>query len=132
MVPQFARVSPPETWTGSAAVLNHLSYFVTNWGLESLGVLFIFLMWVVWSMPNMHRPRIRIYLDKIPPWSIYRMLQGSTFLLNIAIMIKAGVRLQHILIMMAKTGSPWVRSRDRKRTRLNSSHYRAYRMPSSA
>src|SRR3546814_372482 len=146
MVPQFARVSPPETWTGSAAVLNHLSYFVTNWGLESLGVLFIFLMWVVWSMPNMHRPRIRIYLDKIPPWSIYRMLQGSTFLLNIAIMIKAGVRLQNILIMMAKTGSPWVRSRvgaalaginsglnlgqalhrtgyqDRKSTRLNSSH----------
>src|SRR3546814_18795379 len=62
-------------------------------------------------MPNMHRPRIRIYLDKIPPWSIYRMLQGSTFLLNIAIMIKAGVRLQNILIMMDKTGSPWVRSR---------------------
>src|SRR3546814_2289995 len=41
MVPQFARVSPPETWTGSEAVLNHLSYFVTNWGLEGLGVLFI-------------------------------------------------------------------------------------------
>ncbi|MBF22308.1 MAG: secretion system protein F [Pusillimonas sp.] len=111
MVPQFARITPEETWTGASWVLAQIAYFVVNWGLVSLVSLLLFMVWVIWSLPNLYRPRIRIWLDQIPPWSIYRALHGSTFLLNISVMLKAGVRLQDVLILMARTGSPWVRSR---------------------
>lgn len=111
MVPQFARITPESSWTGAAWVLSQIAHFVVNWGLVSLLVFVVFAGWVSWSMPNLYRPRFRVWLDKLPPWSIYRALHGSTFLLNISVMLRAGVRLQDVLIIMAKTGSPWVKSR---------------------
>lgn len=111
MVPQFARIIPPEQWTGATAVLRELANFVTTKGVYSLIGLFIFLIWVFWSMPNMHRTPLRKVLDYIPPWSIYRMLHGSTFLLNVAVMLRAGIRVQEILTMMGNSGSPWLKSR---------------------
>lgn len=111
MVPQFARTTPEETWTGAAWILAQIAHYVVNWGLVTLIALLLFMAWVIWSLPNLYRSRLRIWLDQIPPWSIYRALHGSTFLLNISVMLKAGVRLQDVLILMARTGSPWVRSR---------------------
>jgi len=111
MVPQFARILPIEQWTGPAAVLAAIAYGVTNYGVQSLVGLFIFVIWMFWSMPYMNKSRVRNILDKIPPWSIYRMLHGTTFLLNVAVMLRAGIRLQEILIMMSKGGSPWLKTR---------------------
>ncbi|OXR48030.1 secretion system protein F [Pusillimonas sp. T2] len=111
MVPQFARTTPEENWTGAAWLLAQIAHFVTNWGVHTLVVLALFGIWVTWSLPNMYRPKLRVWLDRIPPWSIYRALHGSTFLLNVSVMLKAGVRLQDVLIIMARTGSPWVKSR---------------------
>lgn len=111
MVPQFARITPEENWVGAAWLLAKIAHFVTNWGLVSLMIVAGLGAWVMWSLPNVYRPRFRVWLDRIPPWSVYRSLHGSTFLLNIAVMLQAGVRLQDVLIIMAKTGSPWVKSR---------------------
>jgi type II secretory pathway component PulF len=111
LVPQIVRIRPEEQLTGSAWILTQISHFVVNWGLWALLGLVVFAIWVGWSMPNMNQSRMRIWLDRIPPWSIYRALHGSTFLLNISVMLKAGVRLQDVLIIMARNGSPYIRSR---------------------
>lgn len=111
MVPQFARVLPVEKWTGASVVLRTIADFVTGYGLQFLIGMGIFMIWVAWSLPNMDRSPVRKYLDFIPPWSIYRMLNGSTFLLNVAVMLKAGIRVQEILIMMSREGSPWLKLR---------------------
>lgn len=111
MVPQFARIIPPEHWTGATAVLREIADFVNTKGVYSLIGLFFVLVWVMWSLPNMHRTRVRKILDRIPPWSIYRTLHGSTFLLNVAVMLRAGIRVQEILTMISHTGSPWLKSR---------------------
>lgn len=111
MVPQFAKIMPQENWKGAAVVLRYISIFVIDYGVYALGGLLLFTGWVLWSMPNMDRARIRLFLDKIPPWSIYRMLHGSTFLLNVAVMLRAGIRVQEILQTMSSSGSPWLRLR---------------------
>src|SRR5690606_30786578 len=108
-VPQFARILPAEQWTGAAAILRFIANAVNNYGSIALGALIVFLIWVVWSLPNMAKSPMRKWLDKIPPWSIYRMLHGSTFLLNIAVLLQAGVRVQEVLKMMSRTGSPWLK-----------------------
>lgn len=111
MVPQFARILPPEKWSGAAVVLRYIADFVVNYGAISLVFIGIFIVWMFWSLPNVAKSPVRKYLDKIPPWSIYRMLHGSTFLLNIAVMLRAGIRVQEILMMMNKTKSKWLRVR---------------------
>lgn len=113
MVPQFERILPAERWTGAAVILKHIADFVNNYGLIALGVMGVFFSWIIWSMPRMSKSRIRKVLDRIPPWSIYRMLHGSTFLLNVAVMLRAGILLQESLRMMARGGSPWLRERVR-------------------
>jgi len=111
MVPQFARILAPEQWTGAAVILRTIANFVTEYGLISIAVLIGLMGWTFWSLPRLHKTRFRLFLDKIPPWSIYRMLHGSTFLLNIAVMLRAGIGVQEILVMMSRKSSPWLRSR---------------------
>ena len=111
MVPQFARILPVEKWTGPAALLKIIADFVTNYGMTSIIGGIVLATWVGWSLPNMYKSPIRKYLDMVPPWSIYRMLNGSTFLLNVAVMLKAGIRVQEALIILSKGGSPWLRHR---------------------
>ena len=111
MVPQFARILPPEKWTGAAAALRVIAHIVTSYGLASIVILGVVFAWVSWSLPNMDKSPLRKYLDMIPPWSIYRMLNGSTFLLNVAVMLRAGIRVQEALIMLSKGGSPWLKHR---------------------
>ncbi len=111
MVPQFARILPVEKWTGPAVVLKFIADWVTGYGMVTLIGLICLFAWIAWSLPNLNKSRFRKYLDKIPPWSIYRMLNGSTFLLNVALMLKAGIRVQEILEIMRKNGSPWLKVR---------------------
>jgi len=111
MVPQFARILPPEKWTGPALVLKWIADWVIDYGLVSVIGLLCVMSWVFWSLPHLSHAKWRIYLDKIPPWSIYRMLHGSTFLLNIALMLNTGIRLQEVLVIMSKNASPWLRER---------------------
>lgn len=113
MVPKFAKILPPDQWTGASVALRVISDLVVNYGVYLAVGFFVVMAWVFWSMPNMDKSKLRLYLDKIPPWSIYRMLHGSTFLLNTAVMLKAEIRVQDILIMMSKSGSPWLKRRIR-------------------
>lgn len=47
--------------------------------------------------------KVDVWLDRtLPPWSIYRMLQGTTFLLNMAVMLNAGIRPYDSLASMIK------------------------------
>lgn len=111
MVPQFEKILKPNQWTPPALALKAVGEFVSNYGFESVIGLVVFFIWAFWSMPHMGRAKIRKYLDRVPPWSLYRMLHGSTFLLNVAVMLKAGVRVQEVLTVMGAGGSVWMRVR---------------------
>lgn len=110
LVPKFARMSNPDNWEGSARVLYLMGKYVTNYGAVTLAVLVAMLIAVLVSMPYL-RGQIRVALDRLFPWSLYRMLYGSTFLLNVAVMVGAGVPLREALESLAKNSNPWLRER---------------------
>ncbi len=110
LVPKLARTSNPETWSGAAAFLYEMSQYVVHYGAITLAGILIFLFLVFASLPYL-RGGLRVHLDKLPPWSVYRMLHGSTCLLNVGVMIQANVSLQDSLRMMAAEASPWLRER---------------------
>lgn len=110
MVPNMARMSDPEGWTGTAALLYSISEFVTGSGIYVLGATLLLLTLIFASLPYYVGPG-RVRLDRMPPWSVYRTLHGSTFLLSFAVMLRAGIKPYDSLVMLAETASPWLRER---------------------
>jgi type II secretory pathway component PulF len=110
LVPTLSRISQPESWEGCAAALYMVSSFVTNWGRIALALLICLAVAVVLSLPRL-RGSIRIYLDFIPPWSIYRMVYGATFLMNVSVMMASGIQLRDALQILSQRANPWLRER---------------------
>ncbi len=111
MVPSLARLSDPVTWTGPLATLNAIASFVTGPGIYVLVAVITLTVVVIVTLPT-YRWKGRVWLDRmLPPWSIYRMLQGTTFLLNMAVMLNAGIRPYDSLASMIKISPPWLKQR---------------------
>lgn len=65
------------------------------------------IIWTVWSLPRWHRPdRLRRIFDGLMPWSVYKDIQGATFLLNIGALLQSGVRTKDALEILLETASP--------------------------
>ncbi|MDH0341962.1 type II secretion system F family protein [Chromobacterium haemolyticum] len=110
LVPKLSKIVNPETWEGSAALLYQMAKYVTDYGQISLIAVVLGVAGISFSFP-FFRGSVRIYIDKIPPWSVYRMLHGATFLLNISVMLQSGIKLQDALIMLSNNANPWLKER---------------------
>lgn len=110
VVPEFARVSDPSRWRGSAQALYKTSDWVRSWMplivllLVAAGVAFVH------SLPRW-RGDSRILADRLPPYSIYRMVQGSGFLFAFSALLSAGVTVEKSLLRLCESANPWLRER---------------------
>ncbi|MBI6855925.1 type II secretion system F family protein [Pseudomonas cichorii] len=116
VVPAMARSSNPESWTGAPMLLHLIASFVNNWGLFALVVIVALIVVSVVSLPYFRGPW-RTRLESLPPWSIYKALHGSTFLLNIAVMLRANISPLDALDTLKEGANPWMRER------LDAAHY---------
>lgn len=114
VVPPFERLIKPELWEGPAYAM----YLMID-AFRAFGPLFAVLVagTVVLVAVTLHRDwgglqGLRRRLDVLlPPWSIYRMMQGTAFLKTLATQVKAGVRLDSIIEEMSINASPWLKVR---------------------
>lgn len=111
IVPAFTSVVRNEAaWHGMAKAMIAVSHFAQQWlwllGLVLVGLIVVFFV----SLPRFDGP-LRIKLDRYAPYSVYRITQGSTWLIAIAALVEAGVRIENALEQLAATGSPWLRRR---------------------
>lgn len=110
LVPKLAKVVDPKKWSGSAGILRDIAEFVTSYGLLSVIALVGLFFAVILSFPWL-RGRTRVFLDSIPPWSLYRLVHGATFLLNVGALIKSGMRLNSALDKLSAEANPWLKER---------------------
>lgn len=110
IVPKMVRGTNQAEWDTPAIVLKVLADLVTQHGAYMLATAIAVILGIVLTLPHL-KGNIRFYLDKIPPWSIYRMFHGSTFLLNIAVLMAAEVQLNDVLAGLSKRANPWLRQR---------------------
>lgn len=115
LVPAMVRVSNPDTWSGAAYALYLLASFVSNYGVVFLCVLVALAIGFTYSLPRWTKRMagVRITLDRGPFYSTYRMVQGSTFLLNLAVLMRAGVPTKESLEHLEKYATPWLKDRIR-------------------
>lgn len=110
VVPAFDEVYPKENWTGVGAQMAWMADFVQTGLLPLIGFLIAMAVLLFWSMPRW-TGKVRVRLDKMPPYSIYRLMTGSSFLLSMAAMIGAGIHVPEGVRIMLRNSNPWLRER---------------------
>lgn len=110
VVPEFIKIVPADRFHGSAAVLISLSDFARGWIIVvAVGVIAA----IVAFFMSLSRwdGATRIFLDRYPPYSVYRIVQGSTWLIGLSSMLEAGVRLEQALQQLRNTADKWLANR---------------------
>ncbi len=110
IVPAFTKVMHGAEWLGIAKLMIMVSNFAQDWlwiavlGIGGLIVLFFL------TLPYFDGP-LRVLLDRYTPYSIYRVMQGSTWLIALAAMVDAGLRIEIALEQLAEGAPPWLHRR---------------------
>lgn len=110
MLPMMEKLTPREQWTGALWLTGQLADIELNYGLLLISALVAVVGFTVWSMANLTGPARR-RLDAFMPWSIYRDLQGVTFLINHAALTRAGISPKESLTTLNRFASPWLQER---------------------
>lgn len=110
VIPEFARVSDPSRWRGAAHGMHLLSTWVRDWipvvAIVAAGACAAFFH----SLPRW-RGAARLMADRLPPYSIYRMVNGSGFLFAFSALLSAGITVEKSLLRLCECANPWLRER---------------------
>jgi type II secretory pathway component PulF len=106
VIPQFEEILPRDQWTGIAWQMAVMSDFARNWLAWVLIVFAALGVFIGVTMPRWTGP-MRVRFDRYPPWSLYRLVVGSGFMLTASAMIKAGVKETKILVVLQRGASKW-------------------------
>lgn len=111
VIPTFAGILPVEKWTGVAYVVAIVTTAIRNYGIYFLIISVAIIILVAFSLPRWSG-KSRIYVENIIPWNLYRMWQGSAFLLAVSAVMNAGVKLDEVsLARISKNADPYLAHR---------------------
>jgi type II secretory pathway component PulF len=113
IVPTFATIVDPAEWTGNAAKMYKVSEFTTNYLIYIVVSLVAFFTFVTATMPYL-KGDIRTYLDKIPPWSLYKVITGASFMISMRGFLVSGVTVPDALRKIKANAKPYLKSRTDK------------------
>jgi type II secretory pathway component PulF len=109
LIDNMRKSAPPNVMAAMGGVAG-VSDFVKNWGLWVLALVVIVCIIIASTLPRWKGP-LRSKFDMFPPWSWYRILQGSGFLLGLSALLGAQVPLKRSLEILEEQGNPWIKER---------------------
>ncbi len=113
VIPTFEQIIPVDQWQGVAYSVAMAAQFIREQGLFIFVTVAISITVIGASMPRWTGPG-RLYCDRVVPWSLYKMWQGSAFLLSIASLMSAGVKLDEVsLARISRKSDPYLKQRVR-------------------
>lgn len=107
MVPPMIEAVPDLIWRGQARTLVSLSKWVRNNSLIMFSILPIIFLFISWTMPRW-KGRVRAKFDKYPPWNLYRIFVGVSWLLSLSALVNAGTPVSKALRMLRADSSPYL------------------------
>ncbi len=87
-----------------------MSDFVRAFMIPTIVLIVVLIVVCVWSMPRW-TGAVRVKAERYPPYSIYRLVAGSGFLLSMASLIRSGVKTTTALEMLSRGSTPWYQER---------------------
>lgn len=110
IIPSFQAAAPGDRWTGLARFAIDASGFVQNWFFVFTAFVVALVVAVIASMP-LWKGKLRSSFDRAPPYSIYRVMQGSAWIISMSALIEAGMRIETAMEELMKNAAPWARER---------------------
>ncbi|MDR2770030.1 MAG: type II secretion system F family protein [Rickettsiales bacterium] len=96
-------------WRGAAATLVSVADFAQKYWMQLAGTVFAASA-VVFASLARFGGGARVILDKLPPWSMYKVSVSVSWLMSLAAMMKSGTSLPNALKMQTDSGSRYLRS----------------------
>lgn len=113
VLPELRLLGDPSQWGMAARILFGSAEFIASAkGVLLAGFLFIGIIASLVSLP-LWTGRFRLKVETHAPWSIYRLLNGATWMFSVATLMRAGMKFMFILddMLELKQMSPWLRER---------------------
>lgn len=110
MVPPMLDAAPNTIWTGTAKSLISLSEWIQkNWLIAF--AFFPCIGAIIYFTIGYWTGKIRVKFDRFPPWSLYKIFTGITWLLALSALVKGGVPVSIALTSLRKDASRYLRER---------------------
>ena len=109
LIQNMRKTAPPQVMDAMKEVAL-VSDFINDYGLWVVLVLIIICIIIASTLGSWRGPT-RMKFDKFPPWSWYRILQGSSFLLGLSALLGAQVPLKRALEILEEQANPWLKER---------------------
>lgn len=116
IIPIFIDIAPGVQWSGLAATVVALSDFVMHYLAYLICIIIVMIIAFSWSLPRWDGS-IRIWLDKTVPYSIYRNIQGASWMIAFSALLKSGMPIKDCLQLMIPNSAPWLKNRLKKTLR---------------
>lgn len=107
VAPQLTQSIPMSAMDDSQRMLFTLARAIADWWLLFVMALAAVSAAALWSMPR-YIGVVRPYLDRIPPWSIYKTYCSATFMIAMSALIKSGVPIESAIRFVKVQSSPWL------------------------
>ncbi|MBG6246667.1 conjugal transfer protein (plasmid) [Candidatus Symbiopectobacterium sp. 'North America'] len=111
LVPTIKSAVPLDKWNGLQLAVWYFYVLITEyWYL--LVAAFVITLYVVSKSLKNWRGSIRFVFDNIPPYSIYKRVNGAVFIINVNAMLSAGIPMEDAIRKMVDScQSPWLLER---------------------
>lgn len=110
MVPPMIDAAPDVVWTGLARDLVDVSYWIKDYWIIAFSALPI-IMVVIYSTIGIWTGPIRAFFDKLPPWSLYKVFTGISWLLALSALVKGGTPVSTALRALRRDSSRYLKER---------------------
>ena len=110
MVPPMIDAAPHVRWTGLAKDLVEVSEWIKNNWLAA----FLFvpsIMLVIYATIGIWTGPTRVIVDNMPPWSLYKVFVGISWLLALAALIKAGTPVSTAMTALKKDATKYLKEK---------------------
>lgn len=110
MVPPMLSAAPNTVWTGTAKSLIDLSEWIQqNWQLAF--AVFPVIGLIIYSTIGIWTGSLRVKFDRCPPWSLYKIFTGITWLLALSALVRGGVPVSLALTSLRRDSSKYLKER---------------------
>lgn len=110
IIPAFAQAAPQDSWHGLARTMINVAGFVQDW-LHWIALAVVCLIAAFFASLPRWDGSLRITLDRYAPYSIYRVMQGSAWLIALSALTQAGMRIETAIEQLGRNSSTWARAR---------------------
>ncbi len=110
MVPPMIDAAPSTVWRGIAADLVGVSVWIEKNWIFAFSILPISMI-LIYATIGIWTGKTRAFIDNIPPWSLYKIFVGISWLLALSALVKSGTPVSTSLRALRKDASPYLKER---------------------